>query len=192
MNDNFNIPGLILGFFFKLIIEFVFKILFQTKGGRWLLGIGLLCSLPFLASVLDDKSSVVSNVLTPKDNNRTVQEAVDGLKRECIAQGSEFWRKGRMYNNTNDPKPNGRYYYFGLIKYGRYERIAPIYAEPKNSNLSTFVGVAVMSSQNKLYCLICRASPHHNVVLSKDLPVFTGTSVDCPTGYSLFQRVERF
>lgn len=192
MNDNFNIPALILGFVFKIIVEFVFKILFQTKGGRWLLGIGLLCSLPFLPSVLDKKSNVVSNVLTPKDNSRTIQEAVVGLKKQCIAQGSEYWRKGRMYNNSNDPKDNGQYYYFGLIKYGRYERIAPIYAEPKNSNLSTFVAVAVMSSQNQLYCLICRASPHHNVVLSKDLPIFTGSSVDCPTGYSLFDRIDRF
>lgn len=51
-----------------------------------------------------------------------------------------------MYNKFNDFKGEGKYYYFGLIKYGKNDRIVFIYVELKEFILFIFVGFVVMLS----------------------------------------------
>ncbi len=185
MSNRFNFWEFLFDFLGEIIIEkFIFNFLLKTKAGRWFLLFSFTSFLPlFIPYVLD-------YVFEPKDNEISRKEAVDGLTKQCIAQESYYSRNKRMYNNSNDPKGDGVYYYFGLIKYGKNHRIAPIYAEPKEPTLSTFVGIAAMSTRDKFTCLICRASVHHTVALSKDFPRVNGNSVDCPEGYHLFKRVD--
>lgn len=185
MSNRFNFWEFIWNLLGEVIFErFVINFLLRTKVGRWFLFFLFTCFLLLLIPY------VLDYIFEPKDNEISRQEVIDGLTRQCIAQESHYLKNGRMYNKSNDPKGEGEYYHFGLIKYGKNDRIAPIYAEPKEPTLSTFVGLAVMSSQEKFYCLICRASIYHSVALSKDFPVVNGSSVDCPEGYHTYKRVE--
>lgn len=184
MNSNNKFGEFLWSLLVEIIIEkLIFGFLLKTKAGRWFLLFSFTSFLPlFIPYVLD-------YIFEPKDNEISRQEAVDGLTRQCIAQESHYSRNKRMYNNSNDPKGEGNYYHFGLIKYGKNDRIAPIYAEPKEPTLSTFIGVAAMLNPDKFSCLICRASVHHSVVWSKDFPKVKVNSVECPDGYHIFKRV---
>ncbi|MGB3508297.1 MAG: hypothetical protein WBA93_03485 [Microcoleaceae cyanobacterium] len=173
MNNIFNFCKLLWNLLRKIILErLVINFFLKNKAGRWVL-------LSFLLPTLI--LYVLGYVSEPQENQ--IQEALDGLTILCMAQENHYSENGRMYNEPNVSKGEGKYYYFGLIKYNQNDRIAPIYAEPKEPTLSTFVGLAVMSSQDKFSCLICQASVDHNVDSSKNFPIVNGNSVDCPEGY---------
>ncbi|NEQ38270.1 MAG: hypothetical protein F6K40_19190 [Okeania sp. SIO3I5] len=185
MSNKFNFWEFLWDFLVEIILEkFVIDCLLKTKTGRRFLIFSFTCFLPLLIP------HILDYLFEPKDNEISRQEAIDGLTRQCVAQESHYLKNGRMYNKTNDFKDEGKYYLIGLIKYGQNDRIAPIYAEPKEPTLSTFVGLAVMSNQDKFSCLICRSSVHHSIDWSKDFPVINGNSVDCPKGYNKYKRVD--
>lgn len=115
-------------------------------------------------------------------------EVIDKLNQECTAQKSFYLKHGKMYNNSNDRKGETPNYTYGLIKYGKNDRAAPIYAKPKGSGMTPAIGVAIASPQNEFYCMICKPNLDHDVVFSQDAIVLRSDGIfECPQGYVEYQ-----
>ncbi len=115
--------------------------------------------------------------------------AKTNIENLCRSQWQYSYKNGRMYNNFNFYINTDGKYNYAWVKYPYFSNVAVMYAQPRETGLKSFVGIAFAPSGNKqrnYSCQICKSKSPNAYISS---PISTSSGLSCPINYDFVKVI---